>query len=223
MKDLIIVGESAYAEIAFDLFENGSEYRVVAFSCETAYINRESLFGRPIVPFETLEQHYSPNTHEVFVALTYMQLNYLRKRLYLAAKAKGYRLASYISPEADIRQSVVIGEHCCIFEHNVVQAYCHIGDNVVLWSGNHIGHHTKIGSHCFVSSQVVIAGLCSVGENCFMGVNCTVTDRIDIERDCFIGPNSLITSNCSAGSVYRVESTKPSKASTYRLFKPAIC
>ena len=33
-----------------------------------------------------------------------------------------------------------------------------IGDDCVLWSGNHIGHHATIGDHCFITSHVVVSG-----------------------------------------------------------------
>ena len=60
-----------------------------------------------------------------------------------------------------------------------------IADNVVLWSGNHIGHHSTIGANCFISSHVVVSGFCRIGEACFMGVNSTVSNNTNIES-----PNS---------------------------------
>ena len=77
--------------------------------------------------------------------------------------------ASYVSPRAFVWRNVKLGEHCFIFENNVLQPFVNIGDNVVLWSGNHIGHHSKIGDHCFVSSHVVVSGFCDIGANCFLG------------------------------------------------------
>ena len=56
-----------------------------------------------------------------------------------------------------------------------------IGNNVVLWSGNHIGHNTVIRDNCFIASHVVISGFCEIGENCFLGVNSTVINNITIQ------------------------------------------
>ena len=94
-----------------------------------------------MVEFEALEQSYAPDAHDLFVAVTYGQLNRLRTRLAEAAKVKGYRLASYVSSRAFVWRNVTFGEHCFVFEDNTVQPFVRIGDNVVLWSGNHIGHH----------------------------------------------------------------------------------
>jgi sugar O-acyltransferase (sialic acid O-acetyltransferase NeuD family) len=165
---------------------------VVAFSVERAYLTKDELFGLPVVPFETIEEHYDPAGHFFFAANVYTQLNQLRTRLYLEAKRKGYSPGSYISPKAFIWRNCEIGEHCFIFENNVIQPFAKIGDNVVLWSGNHIGHHSIVRNHCFISSHVVISGFVDVGERCFIGVNTTVANNIKIGNDCLIGAAALI-------------------------------
>ena len=70
------------------------------------------------------------------MAVVYTQLNRLRARLAAEAKAKGYRLASYVSSRAFLWRNVEVGEHCFVFEDNTVQPFVRIGNNVVLWSGN---------------------------------------------------------------------------------------
>lgn len=191
-KKLIIIGDSAFAEIAYEYFTHDSEYEVVAFSVEREYLKRDSLFGVEIVPFETLEEKFPPGEHHFYAANVYTQGNKLRARLYLEAKAKGYGAASYISSRAFVWRNVELGEHVFIFENNVVQPFVKIGDNVVLWSGNHIGHHSTIKAHNFISSHVVISGFCTVGERCFMGVNATVGNNINIGDDCVVGAAATI-------------------------------
>ena len=68
-----------------------------------------------------------------------------------------------------------------------------VGNNTILWSGNHIGHHSKIGNNCFISSHVVISGNCIVGDNTFIGVNSSIADRTNIGKSCFIGMGVNIT------------------------------
>ena len=198
-KKLLIIGDSAFAEIAYEYFTHDSEYEVVAFAVEAQYIKRDSLFGLPIVPFEEVQDRYAPAEHSFFAANVYTQRNQLRTRLYLASKEKGYAPASYISPHAFVWRNCKIGEHCFIFENNVVQPFVEIGHNVVLWSGNHIGHHSTIMDHCFVSSHVVVSGFCRVGRNCFMGVNATVANNINIGDDCIVGAGALILSDVEDG------------------------
>jgi sugar O-acyltransferase (sialic acid O-acetyltransferase NeuD family) len=189
---LIIVGDSAFAEIAFEYLTVDSEYEVVAFSVETPFLKRSEFLGLPVVPFEKLETLYKPADHKFFAATVYTQRNMLRARLYQEAKAKGFTPASFISPHAFVWRDVVLGEHCFIFENNVIQPRVRLGNNVVLWSGNHIGHHSTIKDHCFVSSHVVISGFVEVGAYCFLGVNATVANNISIGDHCTIGAGALV-------------------------------
>lgn len=189
---LVIVGDSAFAEIAFEYFMYDSPYDVVAFAVEHEFLKRSSLFGIPVVAFETVQEVYDPADHHFYVATVYTQGNRLRARLYEAAKEKGYPAASYISSRAFVWRNAKLGEHCFVFENNVVQPFATIGDNVVLWSGNHIGHHSAIGDHCFVSSHVVVSGFCSIGARCFLGVNATISNNIKIGHGCIVGASATI-------------------------------
>jgi sugar O-acyltransferase (sialic acid O-acetyltransferase NeuD family) len=218
-RKLIIGGDSAFAEIAYEYFTHDSDYEVVAFTVEGEYLKRESLFGLPIVPFETLEQHYDPAEHSVFAAMVYTQLNRLRTRMSREAKAKGFALASYVSSRAFLWRNVELGEHCFIFEDNTVQPFVRIGDNVVLWSGNHIGHHSTIGDNCFISSHVVISGFVEVGENCFLGVNATLANNLKVGRDCWIGPGAMILKDTPDATFHKPPKTEIASVSTLKYFR----
>jgi sugar O-acyltransferase (sialic acid O-acetyltransferase NeuD family) len=218
-KKLVIVGDSAFAEVAYEYFAHDSPYEVVGFSVEREYQKRDHLFDLPIVDFENIEARFSPAEHEVYVAVVYSQLNRLRARLYGAAKRKGYTMASYISSRAFVWRNAEIGEHCFIFEDNTVQPFVKIGDNCVLWSGNHVGHHSSIGNHCFVSSHVVISGFVNVGDFVFLGVNSTISNNVTIAKDCWIGLGVTIKRDTLEGQLYRPESIEPATVSAPRFFK----
>lgn len=206
--NLVIVGDSAFAEVAYEYFTHDSCYNVVAFSVEKHYLKQDQLFGLPIVPFEEIETLYPPNSHSIFVATVYTELNRLRTRLYFEAKAKGYPLASYISSQAFVWHNCEIGEHCFIFENNVVQPFVKVGHNVIIWSGNHVGHHSVIKDHCFISSHVVISGFVTIGENCFLGVNATIVNNVTIAKDCLIGAGTLVLKDVSEDKVVKGEASE---------------
>lgn len=201
--DLVIVGDSLFAEIAHEYFEHDSRHHVVAFSVEAEYRKRTSFRGLPVIPFEELSGELEPRSHSVFCAITYVQLNRLRTRLLDSAVAMGFRPASYVSSAAFVWRNVELGEHCFIFEDNTVQPFVTIGRNCVLWSGNHIGHHSRIGDNVFISSHVVISGSVKVGDNSFLGVNSTLVNDIEIGADVWLGPAVTVTRDVEANSVWR--------------------
>ena len=218
-RKLVIVGDSAFAEIAYEYFSVDTDYEVVAFAVERDYLKQDFFHDLPVVPFELVQDNYPPQTHDIFVAIVYSQLNRLRARLVSQAKEKGYGLASYISPRAFVWRNVELGEHCFIFEDNTVQPFVRIGNDVILWSGNHVGHHSTIGDHCFISSHVVISGFCEIGENTFLGVNSTIANNVVIGSDNWLGPSTLITRNTEPCSLFKVDDIAPAKVSSLRFFK----
>jgi sugar O-acyltransferase (sialic acid O-acetyltransferase NeuD family) len=216
-RKLVIVGDSLFAEIAYEYFTHDSDYDVVAFAVERGFAKHEELNGLPVVDFEDLPSEYAPSEHAVYAALTYMQMNRLRTRLAGAAKTMGYPLASYISSNAFVWRNCEIGEHCFIFEDNTVQPFTRLEDNVVLWSGNHIGHHSTIRANCFISSHVVVSGSCDIGENCFIGVNSTLVNDISIGRDTWIGPHVTVTRDVEPASFLRPARSNLSDKSSFEV------
>lgn len=201
-RKLVIVGDRVFAEIAHEYFEHDSEYTVVAFAVERAFLRAERFRGLPMLPFEELQDILDPSEHSVHVAVTYLDFNRVRARLAAQARAKGFALASYVSSRSFLWHNAEIGEHCFLFEDNTIQPFVRIGSNVVMWSGNHIGHHSRIGDNCFVSSHVVVSGGVEVGENTFLGVNCTLVNDIRVGGDCWIGPAVTLTRDVPPGSFW---------------------
>jgi sugar O-acyltransferase (sialic acid O-acetyltransferase NeuD family) len=210
---IVIVGDGETAELAYEYFTHDSPHEVVAFSVEREYHKKDEMFGLPVLDFEELEARFPPAEFRAFVAVSYTKLNRVRARLCRDARAKGYRLASYVSSRAFVWHNVEIGENCFIFENNVVQYAVKIGDNVVLWSGNHIGHQTVIKDNVFISSHVVVSGYCEVGENCFLGVNSSIANNVKIARDCLIGMGAVIHKDTEERKVYVGNPGKPIKDS----------
>lgn len=216
-QPLIIFGSGDIAQLAHFYFSTDSEYEVVAFTVDAAYRTDTTFCDLPVIAFEEILNHYPPEQCEIFVALSYSKLNAVRKEKYLAAKALGYRIASFISSSATVLNNRCVGENCFIFEDNTIQPFVTIGNNVTLWSGNHIGHHSTIKDHCFIASHVVISGGVVIGEQCFIGVNATLRDHIKIGERCVIGAGVLLLSDAEPEGVYIGTATERAKIPSTRL------
>ncbi|MEM3828956.1 MAG: acetyltransferase [Conexivisphaerales archaeon] len=201
-RRLVIIGDSLFAQIAYEYFQRDSPFEVCGFAVERAYLKKESLFNLPVIPFEDLAQRFPPDSYSVFVAITYIERNRVRARLYEEVKKQGYSIATYISPHAFVWDNSKIGENCFIFENNTVQPWVTIEDDVILWSGNHIGHHSVVRRHVFISSQVVVSGVCDIGEYCFLGVNSTIVDNTHIASDVVLGAGTVVIHDITQPGTY---------------------
>lgn len=216
-KKLVIFGSGDIAELAHYYFSTDSDYEVVAFTVDASYIKEPRFHDLPIIAFEDVTQHYPPESNNFFVALSYSKLNAIRKEKFLAAKEKGYKLASFISSKATVLNDGKIGENCFILEDNTIQPFVRIGDNVTLWSGNHIGHHSIIHDHTFIASHAVISGGVEIGEQCFVGVNATFRDHIKVGDRCVIGAGVLLLGDAAPEGVYVGSASNRSNVPSTRL------
>lgn len=218
-KRLVIFGSGDIAQLAHFYFSNDSDYEVVCFTVDADYITEPTFCGLPVVAFENITEHYDPEGHDLFVALSYSRLNEVRKEKYLAAKALGYHLTSFISSRATVLNEGRIGENCFIFEDNTIQPFVTIGNNVTLWSGNHIGHHSTIKDHCFIASHVVVSGGVEIGEQCFIGVNVTLRDHIKIGDKCVLGAGTLLLADAAPEGLYVGTATERAQKPSTQLKK----
>lgn len=216
-RPLLVFGTGDIAQLAQYYFSHDSAYEVVGFTVDAAYIQEKTFLGLPVVPFEEAVRHFSPADHELFVALSYTKLNAIRREKYLEAKSMGYTLASYVSSRATLLNDGRIGDNCFILEDNTIQPFVTVGNNVTLWSGNHVGHHSTIGDHCFVASHVVISGGVKIGESCFVGVNATLRDHILVGEKCVIGAGALLLADAEPEGVYMGEATARARVPSTRL------
>ncbi|GGN00759.1 hypothetical protein GCM10010967_38820 [Dyadobacter beijingensis] len=201
MAKIIVFGVLDTAELAHYYLTHDSEHEVVAFTVNRQYIEQDNFHGLPVVAFEDVETLFPPSEYKFFAPMTGRNMNRNREAIYNHAKAKGYQFISYISSRATLFNNE-IGENCFILEDNTIQPFTTIGNNVVLWSGNHIGHHGQIKDHVFFTSHVVLSGHCVVESYSFFGVNATIRDYTTIAQGTLVGMASAIMKETEEWGVY---------------------
>lgn len=195
-------------------------YRVVAFTVNKEYLPSRSgrsgtseYLGLPVIPFETVEATYPPDRCKFFAPMTGQKMNTVREAVFNQGLAKGYSFISYISSDATVK-TTNIGKNCFILEDNTIQPFVSIGDNVVIWSGCHIGHHSSVDDHTFFTSHVVLSGHCRVGKRSWFGVNSTIRDGLEIAESSLVGMGSVVTKNTEPyGTYVGVPAKKTDKSS----------
>ena len=203
MSNVIIFGLQDYAELAHYYLEHDSSHQVAAFCVNQAYVPESRVFhGKPVIAFEQVRQTHPPTDFQFFAPMSPKGMNRERERVFHEIKSLGYSMISYISSKASTFDNE-IGENCFILEDNTLQPFTRIGDNVVLWSGNHVGHHGLIEDHVTMTSHVVMSGHCRIGRNAFLGGNATLRDGITIGEGTFVAMAAAIMQNTEPWSVYK--------------------
>ena len=103
-KKLVIVGLSAFAEIAYEYFTHDSNFNVTGFAANQEFINSPTWKKLPVIDIEKISSYYPPSEYYVFVAIV-SKTNGLGKILSLL-KAKGYKFATYISSKCLLNTTI---------------------------------------------------------------------------------------------------------------------
>lgn len=209
MAKVIVFGISQWAELAHFYLTHDSEHEVVAFTLDRDYMEKDTYKGLPVVPFEEVEKTYPPSDNRMFIPMSFKKMNHVRAEKYFSAKKRGYELISYVSSKATTWSGFTCGDNCFIFEDNTIQPFVQIGNNVIMWSGNHVGHHTIIKDHVMITSHVVISGCCTIEPYCFFGVNATIRDETVIARETLVGMGVTILKDTKEFEVYKATATPP--------------
>ena len=202
MSKVVLFGNGRFAETNHFYLTHDSPHEVAAFTVDRSYLQRHELLGRPVVPFEEIVQHYPPEEYLMAVPLGLKRVNQLRAEKYEQARAKGYRLVTYVSSKAVTWSDATIGENCFVYESVVLKPFARLGRDVIVEAGSVVGHHTEIQDHCFLGPHSVLLGECTVEPYCIIGANAVVREGVKVATGCIIGAGAVITRNTRPGGVY---------------------
>lgn len=202
MSKIVLFGVGRGADVAYRFLTSDTEHEVVGFAVDEKYRKVGTLRGLPVVAFEDVERHFPPDHFRMMVLLGYKGMNTLRQQRYDAAKAKGYTLESYVASDIFRVEPISVGENCFILDNQSISLDVRIGNNVVMWSSNHIGDMTTIADHAWLTSHCTIAASVEVGERAFLGIGCTIGNCVRIGEESLVGAHALITSDTAPGSVH---------------------
>jgi len=216
-NQVVVFGTGRIAELACFYLTHDSDLEVAGFVIDDEYLSFSSFCGLPVVTLSRASLEFPPVKFSMFVAVSYSDMNQHRSAKCEWARGLGYELVSYVSSRATTFGDLTHGDNCLILEDNTIQPFAKLGNNVFLWSGNHIGHHSVVEDNVFVSSHCVISGNCRIGHHSFLGVNSSVQNNVEVGARCFVGPHSLVRHNLAPESVLITSSTPAQKISSRNL------
>lgn len=218
-RKLLIFGAGEYAQVAQYYFTRDGGREVVGFVVDDVFVDQagRDAGATPVFAWSEALTQLRPDDHEIFVAIGYSGLNRLRVEKAAAILQVGYCLASFLHSRAIVWDGFQLNENCFILEHNTLQPFTRVGRNVVMWSGNHVGHHTVIEDGCFITSHVVIAGGVRVGADSFVGINVTIRDHVSIGRRNVLGAGTLVLADTPDEAVFRGQATEMSRVPSSKL------
>jgi acetyltransferase-like isoleucine patch superfamily enzyme len=202
VSKLVLFGTGRGADVAYRFLSKDSDHEICAFTLDGQHIDRATFHDRPVVAFDEIERHYPPDDYRMLILLGYQGMNGLRAAKYDQAKAKGYTLESYVASGIFRVENIIVGENCFILDNQSISLDVKIGNDVVMWSSNHIGDRTVIQDHAWISSHVTVAADVMVGRRTFLGIGATIANGATVARESFVGADVLVTADTEERGVY---------------------
>lgn len=215
---LVIIGTGEISAIVFESFSWDSPHEVVAFSADRAYITVDTISGRPVVPLDELAATYPPSEFRVFVAVSQIGLNRVRRRLYNTVKSLGFECVSYVSTSAFVPPSVRIGENVQINGIASLAYNARVGNNVVIGPGAHIGHSAVIEDDCFLGPHATVSGFTRVGRGAFLGAGSCIADSLSVAENCVVGAGAVLLRDTVTRQVYLGNPARPTGRDSLETF-----
>jgi sugar O-acyltransferase (sialic acid O-acetyltransferase NeuD family) len=219
MKKVVIFGNTRWAELVHFYLTHDSPFEVAGFTVDPQYIYDSTFVGLPVVPFDSVEAAFPPTEYSMLIAVSYQQMNTLRKEKYYQARTKGYEMITYISSKTTTWPDLNIGDNCLVVENTSLNPFVKIGNNVTIGANVLIGHHAVINDHCFISPGAVILGSVEVETSCVIGAGSTIREKVKIASKCMVGAGVTITADTKEGSVYIGRTPQLLSMSSERLVK----
>jgi len=201
----VIYGNGAMAKLFYSYARHSMD--IAGFTVDDVCIAEgvQSYLGLPIAPFSKVEKQFDPATHNMIVAMGFIDMNALRARKYNEARQKGYSFTRYIHDSVIMHDDVNIAENCVILDHVSIHPGCQIGQGTFISSNVNLGHDCIVGDNNWINSGVAIAGGCDIGESCFFGVNASAGHGLRIGARNFIAANTLVNKSTEDDQVYLSE------------------
>lgn len=220
MARIVIFGTGKVADVIYHHIRHAGTHDVVAFTVDAQYAAAGSTFHeKPIVPFDQLPSHFPPSQCQLLVAIGYHDLNAVRAKIYALAKSAGYTLASFISPRASVGDWLEAGDNCIVLDNAMIEPGVRLGNNVVVWSGVLVGHHSTIDDHAWIAGQAVFGGSAHLGERSFVGLGAIVGHEVDLGAQSLVSAGALVMKCADDKAVFVEANTPPFRLDSEKFLK----
>jgi sugar O-acyltransferase (sialic acid O-acetyltransferase NeuD family) len=214
MSKVILAGNSVTAEILADYIQCDARYELLATTVDDRFIGSSLLPEVRDVALSELPSRFDIDGVSIIMAVGYNDLNRVREDMFSRIRSLGFRIATYIHPDARIYTNLPLGEGSVVMPGAVIEPHARVGANTIVWSNVTVAHHSSVANHCWLGAGAVISGQAKVQHNTFLGVNCTVVNDVTVGEFNIVGAGAMISRDTKPYSVHLARSAEPFRFSS---------
>jgi len=208
MKKIILAGNALTAQVLHGYLIKDGRYQIAGLTVDDQFVDDGGIEGYKIAAISKLLSIFNPDEYQVIMAMGYSDLNRKREIMFKQLKILGFKIETYIHPDARVYTNLPIGEGSVILPGAVIEPKARIGMNSMIWSNVTLAHHSSIGDHCWLAAGVTVSGQSTILDNSFLGVNSTIVNKVTIGEYNLIGAGAMISRNTKNFSVHLARSAE---------------
>ena len=185
-KDLLLIGGGGHCRAVIDVIERTGRWRIAGI-VERAAAPGTTILGYPVIGADDELPALHADIGHALVTIGQIKSAATRMRLYRQLKDIGYRLATIISPRAEVSRHADIGEGTVVMHMAAIGPASSIGVNGIINSRALIEHDCQVGPHCHISTAATLNGGVHVGEGSFIGSGSVLRQGLAVGAGCVIG------------------------------------
>lgn len=186
-KSILIIGGSAGAKIATNIFKQTHPYHILYYvECFAEEIQINRLYSK----VEKSLDHIKGNNVEYFIATGD---NNLRKKHYELIKDYTKKEPiNCIHPSAVV-EAKRLGHGNLVCPNAVVHIDSSIGNCTIINTGSVVEHDCWVGDFTQISPNATLCGYVQIGENCFISAGSTIIPKIVVGDNSIVAAGSVVT------------------------------
>lgn len=199
MKKTIICGCTVFSRHLRYTMEHDAKIDIASYCVSSEYMKEKEFDGRPIVPFEKLNDIFGKDNFRVLITVGYRGMNTGREKVFYQCEELRYEIASFIESTARV-DAEYIGRGNIILGNSCLQPFSRIGDGNLMCDAL-VGHGSTVENFNYLAPRCTVAGLTKIGNNCFIGIGACIGDNISVGDYTLIGAGTTLTKSIDSNSV----------------------
>jgi sugar O-acyltransferase (sialic acid O-acetyltransferase NeuD family) len=124
----------------------------------------------------------------------------LRRKVFDAARARGFAFPPVVHPSVIQTEAVTLGEGAQVLAGAILQTGVNVGENALLNTGCIVDHECRIGAHVHLAPGVTLSGGVTIGCGVHVGTAAVVIQGIRIGDGAVVGAGAVVTKDVAPGA-----------------------
>lgn len=131
---------------------------------------------------EQVLAQWSPQSHELFIAVDSNALNHARLEMYGRARLRGFRMRSLVHRSAVLGTGVKLADNVWVGPGALLGPSCQIASNTLIGAGVRLDAGVRVAAHCWIGPGARVGQHVSLDSHVVLGADVVLQEHTELGR-----------------------------------------